>query len=217
MTSKIVIAIAKAEQHEAVHHSLEKEILTRYQSLHRAIKIVDREKVKALLSFTHRYVNLVPQILAMAEICAKETHIYDYLKPFFEATEQVFFMPLDHNEHEQESLPTLLEEAYLAHRLIEEANDRLIEKTGYPLIPIDLTTANLIAHDLIGEPYVNELDKMAVIFATKLPCIKDLKKMRAFADHIHFEKSIGHWDAVWSKWSNINYDDTLKLSIQLDS
>lgn len=216
MTSKIENAIALAKQHEALHHSLEKEILARYKQLHRSIKIVDREKVKALIAFTHRYVNLVPKIIAMTEVCAKESHIYDYLKPFFEATEQVFFMPLEHNEHDQDSLPTLLEEAYLAHRLIEEANDRLIEKTGYPLIPIDLTTANLIAHDLIGEPYANELDKMASIFATKMPCIKDLKKMRAFADHIRFEKSIGHWDKVWSKWSNFDSDAALKLSIKLN-
>ncbi len=35
---------------------------------------------------------------------------------------------------------------------------------GRPLIPLDNTTANLIAHQLIGEPYANSLDQ--AIFET---------------------------------------------------
>jgi len=92
----------------------------------------------------------------------------------------------------------------------------LIEKTGYPLIPIDLTMANLIAHDLIGEPYANELDMMAAIFASKMPCIKFMQEMKALTEQIKYEKSCGHWDEVWSKWSNFDKDQVLSLSIKLN-
>src|SRR5690606_5487614 len=52
----------------------------------------------------------------------------------------------------------LLDESYLAHRLIEEINDRYITYLGQPLIPLDTTLANLIAHQLIGEDCANRLD-----------------------------------------------------------
>jgi len=120
MANKIETAISKAQQHEAQHHSMENEIVARYQKLHRSIKIVDREKVQALLSFTHRYINLVPKLIAMASVCAEQTHIIKYVGPFIKAAEQFFFMPLEGNLHDQESLPTLLEEAYLAHRLLKK-------------------------------------------------------------------------------------------------
>ena len=53
----------------------------------------------------------------------------------------------------------LLDEAYLAHRLVEEVNDRYITHLGQPLIPLDTTVANVIAHQLIGEPFANQLDE----------------------------------------------------------
>ncbi|HSX69979.1 MAG TPA: hypothetical protein VLF16_03520, partial [Pseudomonas sp.] len=51
------------------------------------------------------------------------------------------------------------DEAYLAHRLVEEVNDRYIAHLGQPLIPLDTTVANVIAHQLIGEPFANQLDE----------------------------------------------------------
>jgi hypothetical protein len=56
-------------------------------------------------------------------------------------------------------LESLLDEAYLAHRLVEEVNDLYITHLGQPLIPLDTTVANLIAHRLIGEPFANQLDE----------------------------------------------------------
>ena len=58
-----------------------------------------------------------------------------------------------------EGLEGLLDEAYLAHRLVEEVNDRYIAHFDQPLIPLDTTRANLIAHQLIGEPFANQLDE----------------------------------------------------------
>mgnify|MGYP003402106390 FL=1 len=38
-------------------------------------------------------------------------------------------------------------------------NDLYITHLGQPLIPLDTTIANLIAHRLIGEPFANQLDE----------------------------------------------------------
>ena len=57
-------------------------------------------------------------------------------------------------------LESLLDEAYLAHRLVEEVNDLYIKHFQQPLIPLDTTVANLIAHQLIGETFANQLDEV---------------------------------------------------------
>jgi hypothetical protein len=57
-------------------------------------------------------------------------------------------------------LDSLLDEAYLAHRFVEEVNDLYIKHFGQPLIPLDMTVANLIAHQLIGEAFANQLDEV---------------------------------------------------------
>jgi len=60
----------------------------------------------------------------------------------------------------QVGLDCLLDEAYLAHRLVEEVNDLYIRHFQQPLIPFDTTLANLIAHQLIGETFANQLDEV---------------------------------------------------------
>ena len=72
--------------------------------------------------------------------------------------------PLDRNRplweiYVIEGLDSLLDEAYLAHRFVEEVNDLYIKHFGQPLIPLDMTVANLIAHQLIGEEFANQLDE----------------------------------------------------------
>ncbi len=57
-------------------------------------------------------------------------------------------------------LAELLDEAYLAHRLVEELNDRYIACFAEPLLTLDTTRANLLAHQLIGESFANQLDAL---------------------------------------------------------
>lgn len=65
---------------------------------------------------------------------------------------------------QEKSLLRLMGSAY-AHRLIEEINDRYLLETGQIFIPSDMTTANLIMHQLIGEPFANQLDALCVTLA----------------------------------------------------
>ncbi|MGN5945731.1 hypothetical protein ACNQRS_32315, partial [Pseudomonas aeruginosa] len=56
-----------------------------------------------------------------------------------------------------DGIDAMLDEAYLAHRLVEEVNDRFIAHFGQALIPLDTTVATQVAHQLIGEPFANPL------------------------------------------------------------
>jgi len=88
---------------------------------------------------------------------ATEAGIDAQIKPVLRLAEEFFLNPppvMDGHD----GLEALLDEAYLAHRLVEEVNDRYIAHFGQPLIPLDTTVANLVAHQLIGEPFANQLD-----------------------------------------------------------
>ena len=68
--------------------------------------------------------------------------------------------------------------------MLEEVNDRFISYCGIPLAPLDTTRANVIAHELIGEPFANELDQ-AVLFSAEL----------LLSEHAFEEASFKHYAA----------------------
>ncbi|MDP2227952.1 MAG: hypothetical protein Q8J78_10820, partial [Moraxellaceae bacterium] len=100
---------------------------------------------------------------------------------------------------EGEGLCELLERSYLVQRMVEEVNDRFMVMAGAPLLALDMTTANLIVHQIIGEPWANALDDEAVAAAS-----------RAMGRHVRdaerfFANTEAHrlrmWTASWQHWS----------------
>ncbi|VXC88881.1 conserved hypothetical protein [Pseudomonas sp. 8Z] len=157
-TAAIRQLIAQAREHERASQALSQTLQTRFQGLHPAISL-PRENAPALLSrFVIAYIEEVPDVLDAAAEVAREAGIEDAIKPVLKIAEQFFQQPpallAGHK-----GLAGLLDEAYLAHRLVEEVNDRYITYLGRPLIPLDTTRANLIVHRVIGEPFANQLDE----------------------------------------------------------
>ncbi len=146
-----------ALQHETDHGSLAAELAGRIDSLHRAISLPGTDAPGTLLRFVRAYVDEVPELLEAAANVATEAGIDAQIKPVLRLAETFFLSPpaLLDGHH---GLEAILDEAYLAHRLVEEVNDRYIAHFGQPLIPLDTTVANLVAHALIGEPFANQLD-----------------------------------------------------------
>ncbi|MNR18555.1 hypothetical protein D3C85_1352880 [compost metagenome] len=113
----------------------------------------------ALARFVGAYIDQVPELLEAANDVAREAGIESQIKPVLKIAEQYFLQPPTiTNTHL--GLGCLLDEAYLAHRLVEEVNDLYIKHFNQPLIPLDTTVANLIAHQLIGEDFANQLDEV---------------------------------------------------------
>ncbi len=134
--------------------------------LHYAIKLPEDEAAVRLADFVMRYIRHVPDFIEAISTMAKEAGIYEDVAPLLKIASDYFLSPPSLVE-EHSQLQALLDEAYLAHRLLEEVNDRFMAKSGIPLAPMDMTLANLIAHELIGEPFANELDQ-AVLFSVEL-------------------------------------------------
>jgi len=151
--------IKSAHQHETDTGRLAKQLAEQLPHLHRAIHLPDSDAEGVLVRFVSAYIEQVPDLLDAANEVAREAGIESQIKPVLRIAEQYFTSPpsaLDGHE----GLDCLLDEAYLAHRLVEEVNDLYIKHLGQPLIPLDTTVASLIVHQLIGEAFGNELDEV---------------------------------------------------------
>ncbi|WP_043312154.1 hypothetical protein [Pseudomonas sp. ML96] len=150
--------IQRALDHEATSNNLARQLDAQLDRLHPTIQLPSDDTSGALQRFVAAYVEQVPDVLDAANAVAREAGIEGQVKPVLKLAEQFFLSPPSIMEGHQ-GLDALLDEAYLAHRLVEEVNDRYIVHLGQPLIPLDTTVANVIAHQLIGEPFANQLDE----------------------------------------------------------
>lgn len=149
--------IDSALQQETEHGSLATLLAGRIDELHRAIRLPGKDAPGALLRFVRAYIGEVPaQMEAVARV-AVEAGLDAQIEPALSLAEQ-FLPPSAQSREGHDGLETLLAAAYLAHRLVEEINDRYIVHFGQPQTPFDTTVANLIAHRLLGESFANRLD-----------------------------------------------------------
>lgn len=189
--------IDSALQHEALHHALTRDIEARLDELHRAIRLPGEEPAATLLRFVHVYVGEVPDLLEAAASVADQAGLDAQVRPLLRLAEAFFLSPpaLLDGHH---GLEAILDEAYLAHRLVEEVNDRYILHFGQPLIPLDTTAANLVAHALIGYAFANRLDA-----AVQQAC-EVLLEARIFASDSaqRYREQLASptLEAAWQRW-----------------
>ena len=129
----------------------------------------------------------------------------------FEIAEHFFLQPPALLQG-HEGLDGLLDEAYLAHRLVEEVNDLYIKHFGQPLIPVDITVANVIAHQLIGEAFANQLDE-AVHHAVDEMLNEDsfaLESVETYREQLKSPET----EAAWKRWPCLSRQ--LGVELELD-
>ncbi|MGE8496907.1 MAG: hypothetical protein ACN6O6_05305 [Pseudomonas sp.] len=189
--------IHRAHQHEAATGQLTRQLGSQLDRLHPSIRLPQTDALAVLTRFVTAYVEHAPDVLEAANQVAREAGIEAQVKPVLKVAEQFFLQPpalmAGH-----EGLDGLLDEAYLAHRLVEEVNDRYIAHLGQPLIPLDTTVANLIAHQLIGEPFANQLDE-AVRHAVDGMLDDESfnqRSVQAYRDRLSDPQT----EAAWQRW-----------------
>lgn len=203
--------IQRAQQHEVSTGQLAKQMRGHLNQLHPSIRLPSTDTDGVLLHFVSAYIEQVPELLQAANQVAQEAGIEAQIKPVLKVAEQFFLQPpalmAGH-----EGLEGLLDEAYLAHRLVEEVNDRYINHLGAPLIPLDTTVANLIAHQLIGESFANQLDEAvqhAVEGMLDNACFAQDSVM-AYRERLQNPQT----EAAWQRWPCLSRQ--LGVELQLD-
>lgn len=204
-----LITQAKAQEQETKQLARQLEKMT--NGLHSTIHISGEKKsAVSLTAFVLKYIEHAPKYLTVMVKASIEARMEEWIFPVIKLTEDFFLHPPSVVGQEK-SLTRLMESAYLAHRLIEEINDRYFLEAGRVLIPVDMTTANLIIHQLIGEPFSNQLDVLCVELANDLITSRR-KKIAQQTVGITPEKQ-RLWIQAWQHWSDVL--DEKNVSIKL--
>jgi len=171
-TNDLRHSIEQARQLEKQHGQLAAQLSLKTPSLHHAIKTPLDYTVPVLLDFVVRYIEHVAEFVDVLSIiginanCCEYTEaVVNFCTSAFDQTPSLF------PEQEltgQDPLATLMAQAYIAHRVIEEVNEHFSQQCNEPLIPMDMTRSNLIIHQLIGEAQANQLDLVAQGVAEQL-------------------------------------------------
>lgn len=159
---KIRKIIDAAIAHETRHGIFRKVLQQSFERLHGAIALLGSGgqpsgSPEALMDFVVSYIRHVPDFIQAVHKIGQNNNIESITTPFLRIAEEFFLSPPELVDGHA-GLDALLDEAYLAHRIIEEVNDHIQARFGIPLAPMDMTKANLIVHSLIGEPFANDLD-----------------------------------------------------------
>jgi len=203
--------IQRAHQHEADTGHLLQQLEKQLPHLHPAIHLPDVDARGVLTRFVTAYIDLVPDLLDAAHEVAIEAGIEGQIKPVLKIAEQFFTTPpaimAGH-----EGLDSLLDEAYLAHRLVEEVNDLYITHFGQPLIPSNTTVASVIAHQLIGEDFANQLDEAVHHAVDQLLDKEDfaLDSVEAYREKLNSPDT----EAAWKRWPSLSRQLGIGLELE---
>lgn len=202
--------IAEAQQHELETNLLHQILSAEITKLHPSIELPSSDSVNALCRFVEDYVNHVPRFVAAIHDLAQESGIEAQVAHVLTIATGFFLEPPQLLQSHS-GMMALMDEAYLAHRLIEEVNDRYISLCGQPLAPMDMTRANLIVHHLIGEPFANELDS-AVQYSVDLIMARrnevDNTALRNYMDE-HQQRG---WSQEVARWPCLAEDLAINLN-----
>jgi hypothetical protein len=115
--------IRQAQEQDSANGKLLEFVECRKSHLHAAIKLPEQQAAKGLADFVVRYIKHVPDFIDAIRSMAQGAGIYKDVEPLLKIASDYFLSPPSIvDPHSQ--LEALLDEAYLAHRLLEEVNDR---------------------------------------------------------------------------------------------
>jgi hypothetical protein len=159
--------ISAALRTESETHRLRSRLEQQLPQLQLKLLLPEQEPVAALMTFISGYIESVPSCLRLVTAVSKRLGFFDYAAPFLHLAEDYFLQPPGDLPHDG-GLEALLDEAFLAHRLLEEVNDHHIKHLQRPLLPLDMTEANIIVHHLLGDEFATRLEQLVQFTAAQL-------------------------------------------------
>jgi uncharacterized membrane protein YkvA (DUF1232 family) len=115
------------------------------------------EQMAGLVGFIRAYVQETPDILDAVFGAAGQAGVLDGLRPVFGAAFQYW---AEENDliPDHLGLVGLTDDAYLSRHLMEVASGLTQQRTGRPLLNVDLGPPNRVMRGLLGEPFASQLD-----------------------------------------------------------
>ena len=148
-------AIADATRRESAVHSLRNSFASRLDQLGQKLLLPEENPLEPLVEFARLYIEYVPDFLE--QIAERDSSLE--ARGYLNMAEDFFLAPPEVIADEQ-GLNALLDEAFLAQRLLEELNEVQLRRRAEPLLRLDMTRANIIVHYLLGEPLALRLEAL---------------------------------------------------------
>ena len=208
----IELKLESARQQEAETDTMLLKLEAELPRLPSVITLPGDEPALALRDFVIEYINHVPSFIAAVSFAAKDAGIESYVQPFLTVAMNYFLEPVQESTA-AEGLEEVMQQAYLAHRLIEEVNDQYIVRAGIPLIPMEMTKANIIVHQLIGETLANSLDEVVEETTMQMMSQDSVYGSAEFKAYVETRKGPG-WDQVWKQWTDMTNALAIDLSFE---
>ncbi len=159
--------IRAALRRENETHQLRSRIEQQLPQLQEKLVLPEQDPVSALMDFISGYIKSVPRCLRLVTVVSKRQGFFDYAAPFLSLAEGYFLQPRDELPQDG-GLEALLDESFLALRLLEEVNDYHIRLLRRPLLPLDMTEANIIVHHLLGDSFATRMEQLVQLTASHL-------------------------------------------------
>lgn len=154
-TTAIRVSIAEACSQEHQSHSLHRFFSGRLEELGQRLILPREDPVAALVNFARSYIEYVPDFLDQIEAQGRQEEAQGYVNMAAD-----FFLAPPGVVAEDQGLKALLDEAFLAQRLLEEVNDQQLCQRAPPLLCLDMTRANIIVHHLLGDRLAGRLEEL---------------------------------------------------------
>lgn len=177
-TIREIIANAKAQ--EQCSGALQNYFDEQLPALGRHLLLPAAEPAHKLVRFVEQYIDYVPQFIDSATTISRRTGAYAYTAPFLHIAEDYFLTP-PNDLNQETGLLALLDESFLAQRLLEEINERHNRHFQQPLLPLDMMRSNLIVHHLIGDHLANRLDSLVAHAVQRLVDREHLFEQQRYA------------------------------------
>jgi len=208
---KITRLINQAKSEEQRTHNLHDHLNQLTQGLHSSIQLPKVNAGEKLVGFVDQYTGHVIHFLQEMEKLVRTGDQRDrFLIPVL-GISYAFFLTPPNLVGKLPGLEKIMHSAYLSERLIEEINDHCMNNHYEPLLPIDMTTANLIIHNIIGEPLANQLDHFVEVIAKQIleaaPKYDTSKAPESSAHYTSLDNKLLHWSETFlDKEISLDFD-----------
>ncbi|GAB5479228.1 MAG: hypothetical protein Marn2KO_26950 [Marinobacter nauticus] len=201
MTPQAVLEIIdQARRQEARSGAFLRQMKEKAARLPGSVVVDGYQPATSLFQFAVEYIEMAPRLVECVDACAREAGITELFQPFIDAATRYFTQPSVLLVR-YDGLDGLLIRAYLCHRLMEEMHDNNRSTRASELIDLEATRANLLVHELIGEPFANELDDAITVTVLQIagtPDYYDLD-LEPFIDQVNNQA----WDWMRQDWENL--------------
>ena len=201
MTPQAVLEIIdQARRQEARSGAFLRQLHEKIAALPSVVTIEGYQPATCLFQFVVEYIEMAPRLIECVEACAREAGKADLFEPFVNAAIRYFTQPSALLVR-YDGLDGLLIRAYLCHRLMEEMYENNRCTRASEIVDIEATRANLLAHQLIGEPFANELDESINMTMLNLVGSPNYYELNLDPFVAELQKAAGEWMTEY--WENL--------------